>query len=177
MKTIQTLNSAPENSIRTHSGAYVNLLNPKPETIILSDIIWALSHEVRWNGHQMKPVTVGEHTLICMKIGMNRFMERDREKMMALFVHDFSEAYLKDIPTPLKKLLPNYKALERNMMSCICLAIFGDPNLYSRHEEFVKDIDQEALEREWYNFMGTRTTKKKDVRRKLYEQYENLSNL
>src|SRR6185436_16309946 len=38
-------------SVETVSGRYVNPVNPKPETIILDDMAWALSRAPRFAGH------------------------------------------------------------------------------------------------------------------------------
>ena len=64
-----------------------------------------------------------------------------------LLMHDASEAYLGDIPGPLKRLLGGYAVLEEMCMSAIAEK-FGLEQGFWKHPK-VKDMDREALEREW----------------------------
>lgn len=68
----------------------------------------------------------------------------DEFKLQAL-LHDASEAYAGDIPSPIKKRLPDYKAMEDNLMRCIAAKFgFGYPLCNE-----VKAIDRIMLQHEW----------------------------
>ena len=60
-------------------------------------------------------------------------------------MHDASEAYLVDVPRPIKHRLPEYKAIEDNLMRLIAEK-FGF--IYPMSEE-VKNIDNQLLQMEW----------------------------
>lgn len=45
--------------------------------------------------------------------------DADRREVIAAFMHDFGEAYAKDLPSPIKALLPLYKAKEAEIEACI----------------------------------------------------------
>lgn len=94
--------------IRTHSGVLVNILNPDPDTIIIEDIIHSLCHQCRYNGHSFDFYSVGEHSIY-----VSQFV-REENRLWGL-LHDASEAYLCDIPRPLKPLLTNYREIEFNL--------------------------------------------------------------
>jgi len=131
-----------ENSIRTFSGKYVNLADPKPETIMIVDIAHALAHMPRWGGHLESFYSVAQHSVACSALASDEF------KLEAL-LHDATEAFLMDIPKPLKNLLPEYVYLEHKMHKVIAEK-FGLPETISPE---VKTIDGFMLEKEWRELM------------------------
>jgi len=91
-------------SLTTTSGRLVDLLNPKPEDIILDDICEQLSKEARYNGATPGVFySVAEH----LTRGADAvFAETNDELAAACFLlHDFPEAYLRDDTTPKKRAL------------------------------------------------------------------------
>ena len=98
--------------IETSSGKKVHFLEPDPDSIDIEDIAYALSHIPRFNGHTSKFVSVAEH---CWSGA--RYIQSDLKLQMLL--HDAAEAYLCDIPKPLKEFLPDYRKIEDNMMATI----------------------------------------------------------
>lgn len=74
----------------------IDFRHPTTDMIFLEDIAEALSRTCRWNGHV--PISVAEHSY-------NVYVEcEDRDGVHAL-LHDAAEAYLGDIPTPLKRMM------------------------------------------------------------------------
>ena len=130
------------NSIRTRSGRYVNLLDPDPETLDLGDIAYALAHVPRFGGHLQYQWSVAHHSLLVAS------MVPQEHKLQAL-LHDASEAFLCDLPSPLKALLPEYKHIEERMMQAIATR-FGMPWPLAAE---VKVVDKLALEMEWHYLM------------------------
>lgn len=84
----------------TASGLVIDLFNPDPEKIILSDIAHGLAYTCRWNGATKSYYSVAEH---CCR--MCDLADTPERKVTALF-HDAEEAYWGDIIKPLKNLLP-----------------------------------------------------------------------
>jgi hypothetical protein len=96
----------------TASGLKFDLLNPRSEMIDIEDIALALSREPRFVGHTRFFHSVAAHSLLAAMLAPGEF------KLEAL-LHDAAEAYLKDIPTPLKALLPEYRAIEARVDAVI----------------------------------------------------------
>lgn len=138
------INDAPKNCIRTFSGAYVNLLDPKPETIHIEDIAWALSGIRRWNAQCHSELTVGMHSLRCATYGGKDALE--------LLMHDATEAYLGDVMSPLKKLLPDYQKIEARLS----VVIANKWSLRYPYPEDVHLIDSIQLLEEWDFFDQSR---------------------
>lgn len=127
-----------KHSIKTVSGQYVDLVDPTPEMIHIEDIAHALSHMPRFAGHLKHPYSVAQHSLWCYR---NAGITNELEALL----HDASEAYLMDVPSPLKDALPKYREIECNLMRVI-FQRFGIPYPIS---DAVKIIDQAALRWEW----------------------------
>ena len=128
--------------IRTYTGGMVNLTSLTPDQVILEDIAHALSNQCRFSGHTAQFYSVAEHSILCAE------MVPDEMKLAAL-LHDASEAYLVDIPTPLKMMLPQYIELEAQVMRVISEKFgFAWPL-----PELVKLADKAMLEQEWQNLM------------------------
>lgn len=109
------------NWIETLSGKRLALPNPDLNQIDIQDIAHALAYQPRFAGHTRQFYSVGEHS-----INVARLVPRPL-KLQAL-LHDATEAYLCDIPTPFKALLPQYKELEQNLWVAIA-ARFDVPNI------------------------------------------------
>ncbi|MFN8238611.1 MAG: hypothetical protein U0T77_10625 [Chitinophagales bacterium] len=130
------------NCIRTFSGKYVNILEPHPDMFCISDIAHALSNQCRFGGHLPQFYSVAQHSWLCTQL------ISDKNKYNAL-MHDSSEAYLLDIPTPLKSLLTNYKEIEDRLMKVLAEKFQFE---YPLNDE-VKSIDKIVLELEWNQLM------------------------
>lgn len=133
-----TENLYQKDCIRTHSGIYMNVFEPKAEMVAIEDIAISLSRMPRFAGHLSEPYSVAEHSWLCCGMAS---IERKKEALL----HDASEAYLMDIPAPIKKRLGNYKKIEDGLMRVIA-AKFGFE--YPLSEE-VKKIDKLMMEKEW----------------------------
>jgi uncharacterized protein len=135
---------APKDSIRTNSGLYINVFEPTPEMISIEDIAHALSHMPRFGGHLDVFYSVGQHSVLCAR----KLTDIDDKK--AALLHDASEAYMMDMPSPIKARLPMYKSYEDNLMRVIANK-FGFQYPLSKN---VKEVDAEMLLIEWDNLVG-----------------------
>lgn len=100
--------------IETHSGIKVYLPECDKESIDIGDIAHALSFLPRFAGHISEHYSVAEHSMHVATL------VPDEHKLQAL-LHDATEAYICDIPTPFKRLMPQYKALEDDLWDAISL--------------------------------------------------------
>src|SRR5690606_4110631 len=98
--------------IRTFTGIYVDVFDPTPEMICIEDIAHALAHQCRFAGHVKRFYSVAQHSVMCSRMV-------DRLYQMEALLHDASEAYLLDIPKPIKEKIVGYKEMEDRMMGLI----------------------------------------------------------
>ena len=102
---------APDNhEIEMHSGVYVNLAEPHPNQILLEDIAFSLSNIARYGGH-VRFYTVAQHA--CLVVRWLKIKGYDAQMQLAGLHHDDPEAYIGDIPRPLKPLLGGLKELNQ----------------------------------------------------------------
>lgn len=126
------------NCIRTNSGIYFNILEPTLDMIDINDIAHALSHQCRFGGHIQKFYSVAQHCVMAAT-----YVPPPLKR--ATLLHDASEAYLLDIPKPIKPHLNNYEELEDKLMRLIAEKFKFQ---YPLTDE-VKSIDKQMLEMEW----------------------------
>ena len=97
--------------IYTFSGYQIDVLNPNPKHIFIEDIAHVLSLMPRFGGHTRKFYSVASHSIWVAK--------HLKEHKLEGLLHDATEAYLVDIPRPIKPHLTNYKKIEDNLMNVI----------------------------------------------------------
>lgn len=119
--------------LETYTGKHFFPLDPQPEDFNLTDIAHALSHMGRFNGHSQYHYSVAQHCCLLHDA-------IPQYKSHALF-HDASEAYICDIPSPLKPHLENYKEIEYKIQSMI-YRTFG---LSDVEPDLVKEYDRRIL--------------------------------
>ena len=100
--------------IQTHTGLKFDLTAPTPEMVCIEDIAHALSHLGRFTGHTRKLYTVAQHSFLVAA-------HVPEEDALQALLHDATEAYVGDVSSPLKQLLPAYKAIEASVREAICL--------------------------------------------------------
>lgn len=127
--------------IVTYTGRHFDFANPRGADIHILDIAEGLSNECRYTG-QVGFYSVAQHSVHCSEIVPPAFA-------MEALMHDAAEAYCKDISTPLKSLLPDYKKIERSVELAIRLK-YGIPIEISRE---VKHADRVMLASERRDFM------------------------
>jgi 5'-deoxynucleotidase YfbR-like HD superfamily hydrolase len=130
------------NCIRTFTGLYVNIFDPTPDMFCLEDIAHSLSQQCRFAGHLPEFYSVAQHSVHCSNV------VEDKYKVAAL-LHDASEAYLLDIPRPIKSWLTNYRSIEDTLMEVIAKKFGFKYPL----DEIIKTTDKLALEFEWDHLM------------------------
>lgn len=135
------------NELRVYSKKYLDLKNPLPSQIYLEDIARGLATEFRFRGQTQKLITVAEHS-----IAVARVLEKQNQPLVVQqwgLLHDASEAYLGDVPRPLKKMLPEYITIEKKVIHAIS-DTFGLPSDIPKE---VKEVDDYMLTYEWYEYM------------------------
>lgn len=99
---------------QTWSRRRVDLLNPDPKQIELGDIAHSLSLICRFHGHTHWFSSVAEH---CVKV--SQIVGDDLGLCQLGLLHDAAEAYTGDIPTPMKRLVPEINEVEQRLLKAI----------------------------------------------------------
>jgi uncharacterized protein len=127
--------------IGTFTGKQFHYLNPKPEEIDIIDIAHALSLNCRFCGHTKKFYSVAQHSV---------FVARFTKDHLAGLLHDASEAYLHDLPRPIKNDFEKYRDFEDTIQNAINKKFGIDTNT-----DDVKDADNRMLSTEARDLMST----------------------
>lgn len=130
--------------INTFSGKQIDIENPNPDNILIEDIAHALSFICRGCGQVKFFFPVARHCIYCALEAKARGFSD--EVVFACLLHDASEAYMMDLPKPLKDaLLPQYRAYENALLDCIYRKFLGRP-LTAEEAEQVAVIDHVLLQ-------------------------------
>ena len=122
--------------IMTYTGIHFYFLDPYPDEICIEDIAHALSMQCRFGGHSRNFYSVAEHSYY-----VSMFSPWGYKK--AGLLHDASEAYLVDIPRPIKHSvnMSGYRAIEDKLQKTI-------DHKFSVDSKTVKQWDREVFSHE-----------------------------
>lgn len=98
--------------VQTYTGKRMYFDRPKLCDIDIRDIAHGLSNMCRFNGQTREFYSVAQHCVLVSHI-----VPRGAELWGLL--HDASEAYLPDVTTPLKALMPQFKVFEEHIQEAI----------------------------------------------------------
>lgn len=98
--------------IQTYTGRAFYLLDPRPNDVCIEDIAHGLSNLCRFAGQTRRFYSVAEHSYRVARL------VPPEHKLTAL-LHDAAEAYIVDLPRPLKLALPNYRVIEQRVEAAI----------------------------------------------------------
>jgi len=128
--------------LQTFTGLKFHPFFPRPEEICIADIAHGLAATNRFAGMTIEPYSVAQHS-----IHVSRLVP-PQDALWGL-LHDASEAYLLDMPRPIKEYLPEYREVEQRVMEVICERFGLDP----REPASVKDADRRLLSTEHRDLM------------------------
>jgi len=138
--------------IVTYLGEVISLLDIENAKVNLEDIAHGLANTCRFAGQCKDFYSVASHSINCLRVA-EHFGYSDELKLYTL-LHDASEAYICDIPSPLKKLLPEYKKYENRFQSNI-YKTFGLQEITDDKKKLVKEIDNIMFSKEWQVLMDS----------------------
>lgn len=145
---------AGKNQIRTFTGKYVNPFEIRPDDIDIVDIAHSLSHQCRFAGHTQRFYSVAQHCLMVEQM-VSKMTNQKHIRLEAL-LHDASEAYLLDIPSPYKGMMgEEYHLAENGLMIAVHEKFNLSPDFAGNYimHEYVKKADYDALVWEWENIV------------------------
>lgn len=106
-------------TLTLHSGATFDFRDPRSSDFTIEDIAHGLSHICRYAGQCRAFYSVAEHSVYVS--GLAAGSERHG------LLHDAAEAFIGDVPSPIKQGLSEYRAIEREIQHVI-FARFGIPS-------------------------------------------------
>ena len=147
--------------IMTFSGKPICPLDPDEGDIQIEDIAHSLAMICRWAGHCHTYYSVAEHSIrvakVCGDVGRAKGMsEREvLELEMLGLMHDATEAYVGDIPRPIKsefmvntpRGVETFREMEAHLYAVIESAL-GLPEMTPEYQEIVHVADNVVLSTE-----------------------------
>jgi hypothetical protein len=128
-------------------GTFTNVIfypmDPRSEEVRPEDIAHALSNRARWSGHSKRFYSVAEHSLRVMAVATELAIERRISTSLVGpygLLHDANEAYLPDVPRPVKPFIPGWLAIEARVQE-VALERFSLPPPPAEVAEIVDDAD------------------------------------
>lgn len=101
--------------IQTASGRWVDPLAPDLDALVIEDVGHALAQLARFGGHGRLSADGFPWTVALHSVEVARRLERSghpRDVVRCGLMHDATEAYLVDVPRPVKARLPEYRVAE-----------------------------------------------------------------
>jgi hypothetical protein len=130
--------------IQTFTGRAFYPLDPDPRDICVEDIAHALANLCRYGGHTRHFYSVAEHCILLSRyVQASPDLKHGDMSAFALWalLHDASEAYLVDLPRPVKGMLSEYRAIEGRVLSAIAVRFAMTAEI----PELVKSLDRRIL--------------------------------
>ena len=121
-------------TILLQSGNYFNFVDPEGSDFTIEDIAHGLAMTSRFGGQCKRFYSVAEHSFCAAWQVAPQFA-------FAALMHDAAEAFIGDIPRPLKMILPDYKHIEERIES----AVLGRFGIETPLPDEVKAIDLAML--------------------------------
>lgn len=138
-------------TMTTYTGRRFNFLMPEVASIDLEDIAHGLSQICRFAAQASPFYSVAQHSVLVSKmVGKTGDPEVDLKLQKIGLFHDSAEAYVGDLASPLKKLIPFYSKIERDIYVVIARK-FGIPQAIPAE---VKEADSRLLANEGQSFMS-----------------------
>lgn len=106
----------PGDWIQTHSGLAFWPLDPREEEMTIEDVAQGLSHLCRFGGQCVRFYSVAQHSVLVSELAaeMTRETSAERRRLNALagLLHDAPEAFICDLPRPVKAQIPRFREIE-----------------------------------------------------------------
>lgn len=140
----QDLQPMLNNCLETRAGLLLDYLSPDAHAIHIYDIAFGLSRLPRFLGHTSgdHSYSVAQHSVwVAQRVAA---LNGNADTQLAALLHDASEAYMGDCPTPLKTLLGD---AWRDIENSINAAIFEKFEIIEHAIDYplIKQADREAL--------------------------------
>jgi 5'-deoxynucleotidase YfbR-like HD superfamily hydrolase len=139
------------------SGRRLDILNPSPVDVELSDIAHGLARVARWNGQTIGdyPFSVAQHSVLVLELFRSANPDAEAAAQLQCLLHDAPEYVVGDIISPFKAVIGgSYKTVENGLLAAIYLRFSLPATMPSALSKLVKKADQEAAFFEATNLAG-----------------------
>jgi 5'-deoxynucleotidase YfbR-like HD superfamily hydrolase len=132
---------------RMLSGRRLDILDPSPLDVELSDIAHGLARVARWNGQTIGdyPFSVAQHSVLVLDIFAALAPDASSEARLMALLHDAPEYVMGDIISPFKAAMGgNYREVEKRLLTAVHVR-FGLPaNPPEALTRLIKKADRQA---------------------------------
>jgi len=105
--------------IETFTGGRFYPFDPRPSEVRLTDVAGSLAHTCRFGGHCQRFYSVAEHSLYVAR----ELADRGERIQAYGLLHDAGEAYVGDVPRPVKSQLGDFEAVEARIRAAVWDAV------------------------------------------------------
>ena len=142
---------------RMLSGRRLDILDPSPLDVELSDIAHGLARVARWNGQTIGdyPFSVAQHSVLVLEIFKSLNRDADAKALLHTVLHDAPEYVMGDIISPFKAAMGgNYKEVENRLLGAIYLRFSLGSVPVPAVQKQIKKADREAAYLEAVHLAG-----------------------
>lgn len=141
-------------TIITATGRWIDFTNPDPKQISIIDIAAAVANINRYTGHTGNSIinptkgraySVAEHSV-------RMYLQAPTRLRKSALMHDAAEAFVNDLASPIRGLIPDHKRIEANLMAAIETALG-----FTLDYDTIKHIDMSAWATEHTHFFSPDT--------------------
>ncbi|WIY53535.1 HD family hydrolase [Devosia sp. YIM 151766] len=132
---------------RMLSGRRLDILDPSPVDVELSDIAHGLARVARWNGQTLGdyPFSVAQHSVLVLELFRAANRQAEPATQLQALLHDAPEYVMGDIISPFKAAMGgNYKNVENRLLSAIYLRFSLPATMAPALGKLIKKADREA---------------------------------
>lgn len=127
---------------RVRSARKVDLEDPDPDDILLTDIAYSLARQYRFNGHV--PCSVAEHSMHVALLAPDSMM-------LEGLLHDAAEAYVGDVTLPVRNLISGYEEIHDRVERAVAQSFGLDHPWPEEIDRFDHIATQTEANRAWGN--------------------------
>jgi len=129
---------------QTNSGQKFYVIDPQPEDFNIVDMAHALAWKYRWSCYLDHQFSVAAHSLVVARVVEPKYALR-------ALLHDKTEAYWPDVPTPVKKQYPVLRECE-NIIEAASDKYFGFNPMTAEEKYAIKRMDIISRHKEYKLF-------------------------
>ena len=132
---------------RMLSGRRLDLLDPSPLDIEITDIAHGLARVARWNGQTVgqHAFSVAQHSLVVEEIAFSLNPSLEPQWRIAALIHDSAEYVIGDLISPFKSAIGlDYKAFELKLLEAIHIRVGIPKSLPQEIHDCIKKADSIA---------------------------------
>jgi len=132
---------------RMLSGRRLDLLDPSPLDVEITDIAHGLARVARWNGQTKgdHAFSVAQHSLLVEEIVVALLPDAGRSERLHALLHDAAEYVIGDMISPFKAVMGgNYRDVENRLEAAINIWAGLKPHPPAKLKKVIKLADKQA---------------------------------